>query len=56
MSKYGIVFRFGMTLGSGERNVTKLKFLTKIMLEIAKFIEFICQIFNFLETGLLLSV
>ena len=37
MSKYGIVFRFGTNLGSGARNVTKLKFLTEIMLENGKF-------------------
>ena len=56
MSKYSIVSRFGMNLGSGARNVTKLKFLTKVMLEMANFIEFIHQIPNFLEIGLLLSV
>ena len=37
MSKYGIVFRFGVNLGSGARNVTKLKFLTAIMLKNGKF-------------------
>ena len=41
MSKYGIVFRFGVNLGSGARNVTKRKFLSEIMLEMANFIEFI---------------
>ena len=56
MSKYGIVFRFGVNLGSGARNVTKLKFLTEIMLKMANFVDFIHQISNFLEIGLLLSV
>ena len=56
MSKYGIVSRFGVNLGSGARNVTKLKFLTEIMLKMVNFVEFIHQIPNFLETGLLLSV
>ena len=56
MSKYGTVFRFGMNLGSGARNVTKLKFYTEIMLEMANFVEFIRRNSNFLEIGLLLSV
>ena len=56
MSKYGIVSRFGTNLCSGDRNVTKLKFLTGIMLKMANFVEFIHQIPNFLEIGLLLSV
>ena len=56
MSKYGIVSSFGANLGFGERNVTKLKFLTEIMLKMANFVELICQIPNFLEIGLLLSV
>ena len=56
MSKYGIVFRFGANLGSGARNVTKLKFLTEIMLKMVNFVEFIHRISNFLEIGLLLSV
>ena len=42
MSKYGIVSRFGVNLGSGVRNVNKLKFLTEIMLEMANFAEFLC--------------
>ena len=37
MSRYDIVFRFGTNLGSGARNVTKLKFLTEIMLENGEF-------------------
>ena len=56
MSNYGIVSRFGTNLGSGARNVSKLKFLTEIMLQMANFIKFICQIPNLLEIGLLLSV
>ena len=56
MSKYGIVSRFGVNLGSGARNVTKQKFLPKIMLKMMNFFEFIHQIPNFLEIGLLLSV
>ena len=55
MSKYGIVSSFGVNLGFA-RNVTKLKFLTEIMLEMANFVKLICQIPNLLEIGLLLSV
>ena len=56
MSKYGVVSSFGMNLGFGARNVTKLKFLTEIMLEMVNFVELIHWIPNFLEIGLLLSV
>ena len=42
MSKYGIVSRLGANLGFGARNVTKLKFLTKILLKMVNFVKVVC--------------
>ena len=46
---------FGANLGFGARSATKLVF-NLILLEMVNFIEFICQIPNFLEMCLLPTV
>ena len=50
-----LFFSFGVNLGFGARNATKLNF-NLVLLEMVNFIELIHQIPNFLEICLLLTV